>query len=142
MAEQAIRAWANSAAVGLTGEGHPVSGGFYLRQQRSPAAGQYGVLARSSIARPGPVAEDDGFFDQARISALFYGGTEETAEAAATAYASAVERLSGRPVPAGDSGLTILASDNLSGPQYVPMPAEGGELFAFEVAADFLLAAQ
>lgn len=139
-AEQAVRAWANGRAD-LVGAGQPVSGGFYLLQQRSPASGQYAVLARQSVATPDVVAENDGQLDQARISALFYGGSQETAEAAAGAFASAVQSFSGLPAACGDTGVLLLATDNLSGPMYVPMPAEGGEQFAFEVGADFLLSA-
>lgn len=139
-AEQAVRAWANGR-TDLVGNGSPVSGGFYLLQQRSPASGQYAVLARQSVATPDVVAENDGGLDQARISTICYGGTQETAEAAAVAYANAVLSLSGRAVPCPGVPVTILASANLSGPMYVPMPADGGEQYAFEVGADFLLSA-
>jgi hypothetical protein len=137
-AEAAVRAWVNGQAQ-LTGEGRPLSGGAYLGQQRSPASGIYAVLARSSQAAQQVVAEGPGDIDVARISAMVYGGTQEAAEAAAAALASAVEALSGSPQRAGDTGVLLLVSANLSGPMYVPMPSAGGEEFAFEVAADFML---
>ena len=137
-AEAAIRAWINAPATGLSGNGAPISNGAFSRRARSPASGSYAVVQRMSIASRA-VAEEDGAIDQARLSVMIYAGTQEAAEAGAAAYATAVQRLSGKPVPAGDTGVIILVSDNLSGPQDVPMPEGGGEQFAFEVAADFLL---
>lgn len=139
-AEQAVRAWANSR-TDLVGNGAPVSQGFYLLRQRSPASGQYGVMSRQSIATATVTAENAGEIDSARISTLIYGGTQEAAEDAAAAFASAVQSLTGRPVPCGDTGVLLLVHDNLSGPMFVPMPETGGEQFAFEVAADFILSA-
>jgi hypothetical protein len=140
-AEQAWAAWVN-AHPGLVGPGNPLAGGAYLGAQvRSPANGAYAVGSRLSQAVPAVVAED-GSVDVARITALIYGGTVGSAEAAATAYANAVLALTGAPVLMGDSGVKCLASDNLSGPMYVEQPSGGGEQFTFEVAADFVMAAQ
>lgn len=138
-AEQAWAAWVNSHPV-LVADGGPLPGGAYLGAQvRSPANGAYAVGSRQSQATPGIVAEDQAV-DVARISALIYGGTVESAEAAAAAYANAVAQLTGRPVPMGGSGVTCLAYDNLSGPMFVAQPSGGGEEFTFEVAADFVMA--
>jgi hypothetical protein len=139
-AESAVRAWVN-AQGGLVGNGNPLALGAYLQQARSPDTGSYAVLARLSQMARSPVAEDEAV-DTARISAMIYGPTQEAAEAAACAYANTVQGLTGRPAPCGDTGISVLAHDNLSGPMYVPMPADGGEQFCFEVAADFVLAAQ
>jgi hypothetical protein len=139
-AESAIRAWVNGQG-GLVGPDNPLALGAYLSQQRSPGSGSYAVLSRQSQLARSPVAEDESI-DNARISFLVYGGTEEAAEAAAVALANSIGGLTGRPEVCGDTGITVLVHDNLSGPMFVPMPASGGEQFAFEVAADFLLAAQ
>lgn len=140
-AEQAWQAWVNGLSS-LVGEGHPLAGGAFLGHQvRSPADGAYAVGARMSRTLPAVIAEDDSV-DVARISAVIYGGTVAAAETAAVAYANAVEHLTGAPVPMGDSGVVCLVHDNLSGPMFVAQPSSGGEEFAFEVAADFMMAAQ
>lgn len=136
-AERAVRAWVNGQAS-LVGPDMPLALGAYLSQQRSPDAGSYAVLYRQSQATRTLAVETEAA-DTARISFMIYGGTEESAEDAACALATAIQTLTGKPAPCGTTGITVLASDNLSGPMFVPMPAEGGEQFAFEVASDFVL---
>jgi hypothetical protein len=123
----------------LVGPGNPLAGGAFLSHQvRSPANGAYAVGARLTQAFA-PLVAEDGSVDTARISAVIYGGTTESAEDAAVAYAGEVARLTGLPTLMGDSGVICLVHDNLTGPQFVAQPAEGGEEFAFEVAADFVM---
>lgn len=139
-AERAVRAWAN-AQPGLVGADMPLALGVYLSQQRSPDSGSYAVLYRMSQAVLPVVAEDDAV-DTARLSFMVYGGTEESAEAAAVALASTIQSLRGAPAPCPGTGINVLVHDNLSGPMFVAQPGAGGEQFSFEVAADFVLAAQ
>lgn len=141
-AEAAIRAWVNGQPS-LVGPGKPLSRGAYLRHQRSPADGSYAVLWRMSGAGSGEiVGEPAPELATARIQAQIFGGTEEFAEAAAAAYATAVEGLSGAPQRCGATGVTVLVAGNTSGPMFVPMPADGGEQYCFQFDADFVLAAQ
>jgi len=135
----AIRAWLN-ARLDLVGPDQPVALGFFTTQQRSPDSGAYGVVRRSSQPVASVVAEDQGV-DTARLSIIVYGGTEESSEAAAVAVLSAIETLTGAPEPCGDTGISVLVHDNPSGPMTVEVPPTGGEIYANEVASDFLLAA-
>jgi hypothetical protein len=97
-AEQAWAAWVN-AQGSLVGEGNPLAGGAYLGSQvRSPSYGAYAVGSRLSQAVPGVVAEDQAV-DVARISALIYAGTVESAEAAAVAYANGADGGQRRVLP-------------------------------------------
>lgn len=137
VAETAIQAWTN-AQPGLTGDGNPLSRGAYLRSQRSPADGAYAVLARQPGA-PALVAEHDPGLDSARIVANFYAGTIPTAEAAAAAWGTAVQALTGVPAPCGDTGIQVLVSDTVTGPIYVPTPPDAGEQYCFQVSAVFTL---
>jgi len=73
------------------------------------------------------------------VQALCYAGTAELAEQAATALANAWQTLNGLPERCGDSGVTVLVSDNLTGPSAVPLPADSGEAYCFAVGADFVL---
>jgi hypothetical protein len=136
-AETAIRAWVNTRQD-LVGNGGPLSGGAYLRSQRSPASGAYAVMVRQAAPATRMVAEDPDP-SLARVQALCYAGTAPLAEQAATALATAWMSLSGLPEPCGDTGVTVLVSDNLTGPSAVPLPADSGEAYCFQVGADFVL---
>lgn len=138
-AEAAIRAWVNSKTA-LVGAGRPLSNGAYLRQQRSPDSGAYLVLARVPGGQDLVAEQDPGALDTARIAASIYAGTEEAAENAAAAYATAVQDLTGNPEPCPGTGVRVLVSDNVTAPAYVPQPADTGEPYCFTVTADFVLA--
>lgn len=135
-AESAVRAWINSRPI--VGVGQPLSRGAYLRDQASPADGAYAVIARNPEgANPlGPPAEDDGAITIARIQAQVYAGSEDAAERGAAALRSEIDKLTGKPEPCGDSGVTVLVTDNRNGPFFVPGTAEA---YCFQVGADFLL---
>jgi hypothetical protein len=137
-AERAVRAWVN-AQPQLAGEGMPLSNGAYLRSQRSPGDGCYAVLA-SSPGTGGLPAEAGADLAVAAITALIYGGTTDTAEAAAVAYMTAVEELTGMPAQCGAEPYRILVADHISGPAAVQPPADAGEAYCFQVSAEFLLA--
>jgi hypothetical protein len=140
--EGAVRAWLNDPATGLTdGEGGgPLPRGAYLRSQRSPADGAYCVLA-TSWGEEGPVAEPAPALQMTRVTFRVFAGTEEYAEQAATALASAVAALTGVPVRCGDTGTWIRGHDQLTGPLFVPAGPDAGEQFCFQVSAQLLLAA-
>lgn len=138
-AEPAVRAWINSKAT-LVGIGQPLSNGAFLREQKSPASGCYAVIAQGPTS-PGPVAEPSPNLSQHTIGAMIYGGTQDTALAAATAYASAVEQLLGCPEACGSTGVKVLAAMNVTGPAAQPWAPDTGEQFAYLVTAQFLLAA-
>jgi hypothetical protein len=141
-AEQALRDWANSK-TGLVGPGNPLAGGALLRLQRSPADGAYARIIRHGGSSD-TVAEQDANLCTASITWQVYSATEDVAERAAAALATEIEQLTGSPEPCGPPGqatVTVLVSDNLAGPVYLPPPPESGELGCFQVTADFLLAA-
>jgi hypothetical protein len=136
-AETAIRAWVNARSDLITGT--LARGAFLAGQQpRSPADGAYTLLARIPGGRGVLIAEDDNP-TVARISALVYAGTPEAAEAAAADLASAFNSLNGCPEPCPGTDVTVLVSDNVSEPAYQPQPADAGEQYCFQVAADFVL---
>ena len=132
-----MRAWLNGRAD-LVGNGGPLAGGAYLRSQRSPASGAYAVMVRQAANATRLVAEDTDP-SVARVQALCYAGTAPLAEQAASGVANAWMSLTGIPEPCGDSGVTVLVSDNLTGPSAVPLPADSGEAYCFQVGADFVL---
>lgn len=138
-AQSAIRAWVNASSI--VGDGNPLSGGAYLREQRSPADGAYAVLMRQSEGVTSVVAEQDGSMGVARMQFVVYAGTEDAAENAATALRSLIETLTGAPQPCGTTGVKILVSDNWVGPLQIPVSPDTGEIFAFQVNADFVLTA-
>jgi hypothetical protein len=133
----AVLAWINARPDLTTGNlkrgAFIVDGGV-----RSPADGAYAELSRTVAARTTLTAESSNP-SIARISALVYAGTVESAEAAAADLATAINSLRGCPERCGSTGVSILASDNVSEPMYVPQPADSGEQFCFQVAADFVL---
>jgi hypothetical protein len=139
-AETAVRAWVN-ARPDLTGLGNPLSNGAYIRAQRSPASGIYAVIVRDPSPGRSLTAENEGP-SLSRVSAFCYAGTAELAEIAAVALANAWKSLRGNPEPCGSSGVTVYATDNLTGPAAVPTPADSGEPYCFQVSADFILAHQ
>jgi hypothetical protein len=137
-AETAIRAWVNGQSL-LVGPGNPLAGGAYLLQQRSPDTGAYAVLARTLPSGGADmVSEDDNPF-RCRILALIYHNDQALCELAAAALASAWNDLNGNPSRCGTTGVTILVTDNLQGPMFMPTPADTGEPYCFQVAADFVL---
>lgn len=139
-AETAVRTWVNDNAT-LVGNGKPLSRGAYLHEQRSPADGAYAVITRTPEIPDSMVAED-GRVAISRMQAYVYAGTEVAAEAAAAAMRTAFEGLSGAPEKCGDTGVTVLATDNLLGPYLVPHYGESGEQYCFSVHADFILVQQ
>lgn len=135
-AEAAIRAWVN-ARSDLKGEGNPLSAGAYLLDQRSPADGAYAVLARA--AGGASLVAEAGEVTTATIAAACYAGTQESAEIAAAALRTAFESLQGRPEACGDTGVRVLVASNHQGPVYVDQGPDSGELYCFQVNADFVL---
>jgi hypothetical protein len=139
-AETAVRAWVNSKSGFLIGTGNPLSRGAYLRTQRSPADGCYAVIARSGGSSD-MVAEQDSNLSAAVMLFTVYGGTAEAAEIAACALASEIEELTGLPQQCGSTGIRILVADKLNGPSLALTPPDSGELYAFNLSAEFTLAA-
>ena len=135
--ETAMRDWIN-ARPDLVGTGNPLSGGAYLKAQRSPASGCYAVITRDPSPSRTLAAEGEGP-SLYRISAQVFGGTTDLAEAAATGLANAWQDLNGSPEPLGKGGARVYVSDNLTGPSYVGQPADSGELYCFAVASDFVI---
>jgi hypothetical protein len=144
-AEAAIRAWVNANHDLMDPRGddddRPIARGAYLRSQRSPADGPYLVLSRDLPGgEEAPVAEPSPDLGIARIVAQAFAGTELAAETAAVAYFNAVTTCTGRPQPCGGTGIVILGYSGLSGPASVAFGPDSGEMFGFQVVADFLLA--
>lgn len=124
--------WVNALAD-LIGKGNPIPLGAFRRSHRPRSPGQGAYLLISQVGgSPDLLAE--GGASRARISASVYAGTEEAAEAAAVAYASAVEALTGEPVQMGAVARCLVA-DNITGPLQVDAPDE----HLFLVDADFYL---
>ena len=138
-AEIAIRAWV-TGKLNLVGPGNPLANGAFTRTQRSPASGCYAVLARTTGTNRDVVAEPAPGLTSAMIAFTVYGGTAETAEIAASALATEIEKLAGCPEPAGP-GVNVLVASGLTGPTSVPWAPDAGEQFAFNLSAEFLLAA-
>jgi len=138
--ETALRAWINARTSTLVGPGNPLSNGAFLRDQRSPADGAYAMVERSAES-PATVVAEDGWFTNARLNCMVMAGTQQSAEAAAAALRSAFETLTGMPEWCGATGIRVLVADNHLGPVNLPQPPDSGELFTFQVSADFVLAA-
>lgn len=136
-AQIALRAWVN-ARSDLVGEGNPIPQGAFVREIRSPADGAYVVLARQSEGVTNVTAEPGGP-SIARIQSIVYAGTVEVAENAAGALRAAYESLSGCPELCGDTGVKVLVADNYLGPFAIPPAPDAGEVYAFQVNADFVL---
>ncbi len=137
-AETAVREWVNSKP-GLVGAGSPLGMGAFLRGQASPGDGAYAIVHRAGGSSD-LVAEQDSNLALASIVFQVYSPTEDVAERAAAALATAIEQLTGSPEPCGQTGVTVLVSDRLQGPVHVPQPADSGEPYCFQVGADFTLA--
>jgi hypothetical protein len=135
-AEAAIRAWV-TARTDLVGPGNPLEMGAFLWEQASPDHGAYAVLSRNSEGVTAVVAEPAPTLGMARIQAIVYAGTQESAEFAAKSLRAAWESLAGYPERCGTTGITVLVSDNLVGPLYLGNTTP--EQYAFQVNADFLL---
>lgn len=128
----AVVAWMNSR-TDLVGKDNPIPLGAFRRSQRPRSPGQGAYILISQVGgSPDLVAE--GGVSRARISAALYAGTEDVAEAAAVAYAGALEALSGEPVQMGAVARCLVA-DNIAGPLQVDAPDEHLLL----VDADFYL---
>lgn len=136
-AEAAIRSWVNAQKT-IVGEGNLLSRGAYLVEQRSPADGAYAVISRQSEGVTYPVAEDSSVCT-ARMQCVVYAGTAQAAELAADALLKQIERLTGCPERCGDAGVKVLVTDNRIGPFQIPAAADSGEIYAFQVNADFVL---
>lgn len=134
-AEEAIRAWIN--ALTIVDPDAVIPRGAYLKMQRSPAWGAYIVLARTG-APAGPFAEP-GPVDVAHVDCAVYAGTQDAAENAAASLRSEFEKLTGCPQPCAGTGATILCASNYSGPVNIPVPADAGEQYCFQVGADFMI---
>ena len=133
VAVTAVRAWVNAHAT-LVGPGRPLAHGAHRTRLRSPGQGAYVLLYR--VGGTGDlVAEDPA--DRARIGGLIYAGTDEAAEVAATAYANAVEALSG--VPAAMGSATCLVADDVIGPTLVDESRSDNDQWVYAVDADFYL---
>ncbi len=139
-AETAVRAWINARPdlVGTQGNPGPLGHGAYLIGQVFPSGGAFAVVSRQQAPDQQLIAEDSAV-DCAGVIAEIFGGTQQAAELAAAAYASAVRTLTGQPVAMGDSGITCLVADNVTGPLDVAVPPDQGELYLFHVTADFYL---
>lgn len=137
-AEAALRAWVNAKPY-LVGQGRPLAGGAFLRQQRSPSDGAYAVVVRATGSSQ-VVAETDGGLCTAVVVFQTYSPSEETSETACAAIATAIEELTGLPQPCGTTGVRVLVHDKLTGPVFVPTPATTGEPYSFQVSAEFMLA--
>lgn len=135
-AEVAIRAWLNARPI--VGDGQLLARGAYLREQRSPADGAYAVLTRT-VEQPGGLVAEDGVVSRARLIATVYAGTEEASEAAACAVRNEFEKLTGCPEQCGATGVTVFVAANHIGPVFVPVAPDSGEIYAFQVTADFVL---
>lgn len=136
-----MRAWVNGRPD-LTGPGKAIpNGAFTGHQKRSPASGAYCMVARQGGQDRSLLAEAD-VVATARLSFMVYAGTPDAAEDGAVALATAINALQGLPEPCGNTPYQVLASDNVFGPSFVAMPAQGGEEFCFQVAADVILAPQ
>jgi hypothetical protein len=138
-AEQAVRAWINSKKGTLTGQGRPLSNGAFLLEQRSPATGAYARIIRTPGGASANLVAEPGAPTAARVTALVYHPVQEQAEAAAVALAEAWDGLQGAPEACGDTGVVVLATDNLAWPVDVPQPPDSGEPYCLQVSADFVL---
>lgn len=142
-ASQALRAWINGRRDLTDGQGGgPLSLGAFPVQIESPGDGSYATVQAVPTARTQVIAEDDRISTH-RGSFMVYAGTIEAAENAAVALANAIRSLRGAPEPCGDAaGTTLLVHDNLTEPAEVPMPGVGGEQYAYNVSADFVMLSQ
>jgi hypothetical protein len=115
-AEGTVRLWVNSRDDLVNGENAPVMKGAHFARLRSPFKGAYVVLTRlggvTALSPEVPV-------DRARIGAVVYGVSKQTASIGATAYANAVESLRGDPVTI--NGVKILFTANMIGPLDITM---------------------
>lgn len=132
-ATSAVRAWVN-ASGDLVGGGRPLALGAFVEPPRSPGVGAYALLSR--VGRAGDLVAEETV-DSPRISATILAGTYEAAEAAAVAYANAVDALRG--VRAAMGGTVCLVADNISGPLYVDLHRSTQEQYQWLVDADFYL---
>ncbi len=111
-------------------------GAFVGQTQRSPADGAYAVLSSTPGSGRSLVAEGGSGITVANIVAMIYAGTPESAEVAAQAYRDALDGLRGQ-TPMGTA--MCLATDNVTGPGFVPFAPDTGEAYCFTVSADFVL---
>ncbi|MEV4287353.1 hypothetical protein AB0K40_17755 [Nonomuraea bangladeshensis] len=108
--------------------------GAFRTQIRSPSRGAYLWVTRLD-GTDALIAEEAA--DQARIAGVVFAATNEAAEAAAVAYANALDAVRTR-TPMGDA--VCLVVDGITGPQMLDDQAgERGELYAYQVDADFFL---
>jgi hypothetical protein len=133
LALAAVRAWVNTNTA-LVGPGRPLAQGAYLEPPRSPGAGAYALLSR--VGRAGDLVAEETV-DSPRITATILAGTLEAAEAAAVAYANAVDSLRG--VRAQMGNVSCLVADNITGPLYIDLHRSTQEQYQFLVDADFYL---
>jgi len=137
-----VRAWVNGRDD-LTGQGGPLSGGAYDKEQAGSGPGGAYVVVSQTGGAGGPVAESGGELATVNVSMQVYSLTKENASRAATALFTAVDALTGLPEPCGDRAAAegwILVTDQVRGPIAIPQPGVGGEQFTYMVTADFMLA--
>lgn len=130
----AVRAWVNAQRGTLVGPGTPIAQGAFRTQVRSTADGAYLTLSR--VGGTGDLFAESPA-DRARISASIFAGTDEAAEAAAVAYANAIEALAGRPAAMGDA--RCLVADNITGPLLVDNHDNDREQYHYVVDCDVYL---
>ncbi|MFB4306987.1 hypothetical protein [Actinomadura sp. GTD37] len=135
-AEGAVKDWLNSR-LDLVGHGNAIPLGAHLNRLRSPGKGAYAYLqlinGTRALAAEAPV-------HAARVSAMFYGTTRETASYAAVAYATALEALDGVPTPMGPGVLCHTVAD-VTGPVPRDEHDSNREQWVYIVDGDFYLAA-
>jgi hypothetical protein len=130
-AEGAIVAWATAHPT-LTGAGNPLAAGLHMNEVRSPAEGAIGyleILDRSA----------DDVADLPRVSAVIASKSRGVAEAAARAYADALQGLvRTRPLVTTSRGehVAIQAAGDIAGPSY---GGDFGGEHAYRVDATFVL---
>jgi hypothetical protein len=135
-AEVAVQAWINARSSLSSLKNGAFLAGYGVR---SPADGPYALLSRTTAGTLGSLVAEASNPSIARVQAYVYAGTVEAAEQAAADLASAFHELRGCPEPCGATGVTVLATDNVVEPAYVPQPADAGEQYCFQTAADFVL---
>lgn len=113
----AMRLWILSRTATLVGVGNPLQLGAHLKRIDGGQAAAYALLEELPGSRSLDSAENPDMM--ATISAQVYGGTRETATAAAVALAEELStQLQG--VPASVAGALILAVDDIQGPTWAP----------------------
>jgi hypothetical protein len=113
----AVKQWVNGLTATLVGAGNPLQLGVSLKQRDGAATVPYGYLVEMPAQLWGG-AEHPSM--AASIQLQVYGPTKESASDAALAYCEAlIPLVTGARVNL-PSGVSILAVDNVQGPQWFP----------------------